>query len=880
MTELQQRLTAALGNAYTITRELPAGGMARVFVARENALERDVVVKVLPPELGAGINVDRFRREIQLAAKLQHPHIVPVLTTGASDGLLFYTMPFIDGESLRSRVSRSGEMPINESVRLLRDVADALEYAHAHGVVHRDIKPENILVSGHHAFVTDFGVAKALSAATGEVNLTSAGIALGTPTYMSPEQATADPGADHRTDLYSLGVVGFEMLCGRPPFTGMNQPQLLAAQATSKPPAIATFRDNVPPSLTHVIQQCLEKDPSDRPQSAQALREQLEIAALDSGSALAAIRSAAIDRKRRVALTLTGVVAAILLVSLIASRYIGRSGAEFEFGETRQLTNDRGIEIMPAISPDARLIAYAGGVPAHMGIFVRQAKGGGAAIRLADGRAPQWSPDGSRIIYVDSAGIAAIPALGGTPQRIVPTADVPLRSPALSHDGKQLAYASGLTVFVANADGSNPRRVYSKVEVHGITWSPDDSKIAFTQGNVAFFYSVQEFDNIGPSSVMILDLRGRDSAPVAITDKIHQSLNPVWDEDGNGMFYVSNIRGGRDVYYQPLKRGRPDGEPRRLTSGLGIHGMSIGGGSLVYSVFNSSVGIWTVSTAGGAPISVASARQITNAAERIEAVRASPDGKTLAFDSDRSGNMDIYRMNVDGSGVQQLTTNSADEFRPVWSPDGKEMLFQSWRSGNRDLYVMSADGSAERLVVGGPNHEWAETWSPDGQQVAFTSDRKHGLNVWIASLSGGEARQVTDKVGFTPRWSPDGGRIAYITSRFASPGGPGPGTQLEVLTLATGERRVVVPPDVVGTITQVGGWSLDSKKIYYRVLSLNGAYDIAEVSADGTNPHVVIHFDRPDRAPYRADFSTDGRNFYFTIGEHLADIWMMDFHKK
>jgi len=887
MSDLTPRLAAALGAAYTITRELGAGGMARVFVARENALDREVVVKVLPPDLGAGINVERFRREIQLAAKLQHPHIVPVLTAGASDGLLFYTMPLIEGESLRTRLTRSGELPIGETIRLLRDVADALEYAHARGVVHRDIKPENILLSGHHAFVTDFGVAKALSVATGEVNLTSAGIALGTPTYMSPEQATGDPGTDHRTDLYSLGIVGYEMLCGRPPFTGLNLPQLLAAQATADPPPIVGHRSNVPPELAEVIERCLEKRPADRPQSAQELREQLEIAALDSGSARAATRGsarAASNSRRRIALTLTGVAAVILLASLLASRYITGSRDEFEFGETRQITNDPGIEVMPAISPDGQLIAYAGGVPARMGIFVRQAKGGGPAIRLADGRAPQWSPDGSRIFYVDSAGIAAVPALGGVPQRIVREGDVPLRSPALSHDGKRLAYSTALAMFVANADGSNARKIYDHPEAHEIMWSPDDTRLAFTQGNVTFFYGVQEFDNVAPSSVMILDLGGAggdgDGVAVALTDNVHQSLNPVWSEDGDGVYYVSNVRGGRDVYYQEVKRARPSGEPRRLTNGLRIHAMSVGHGSLVYSVFNSGVGIWTLTTSGTSPVSVSAAHQLTGAAERIEAVRASPDGKTLAFDSDRSGNMDIYRMNPDGSGMQQLTTNSADEFRPVWSPDGRQIQFQSWRSGNRDLYVMAADGSSERLLVGGPSHEWAETWSPDGKEVAFTSDRGGGLHVWTAPTAGGQARKITTTDGSGPRWSPDGKWIAYIGARFASAGSAGAGSTLELVTPDGSETRRIVPEDVLGGITSIGGWSADSKTIYFRILSREGNYDIAQVGVDGTNPRVLVHFDRPDRVPYRSDFSTDGRNFYFTIGQHLADIWMMDLRKR
>jgi len=208
MAELIDRLQATLGESYTIKSEIGGGGMSRVFVAEEMDLGRTVVIKVLPPDLAAGLNADRFRREIQMAARLQHPHIVPVLSAGAKDGLLYYTMPLIQGETLRARLSRAGELPVPEAARILREVADALEYAHSNGIVHRDIKPENVLLSGNHALVMDFGVAKALSEATGQTSLTSAGVALGTPTYMSPEQATADPMTDHRSDIYSLGVLG------------------------------------------------------------------------------------------------------------------------------------------------------------------------------------------------------------------------------------------------------------------------------------------------------------------------------------------------------------------------------------------------------------------------------------------------------------------------------------------------------------------------------------------------------------------------------------------------------------------------------------------------------------------------------------------------
>src|SRR5512147_261568 len=194
--------------------------MSRVFVADDTVLGRKVVVKVVAPDLAAGLNVERFRREIQLAAKLQHPHIVPVHAAGEADGLPYYTMPLVEGESLRARLARDGALPVAEAVSILRDVAKALAYAHAHGVVHRDIKPDNVLLAAHDALVTDFGVAKALSSARQESlapTITALGASLGTPAYMAPEQVAADPDTDHRADIYALGVMAYELLAGRPP---------------------------------------------------------------------------------------------------------------------------------------------------------------------------------------------------------------------------------------------------------------------------------------------------------------------------------------------------------------------------------------------------------------------------------------------------------------------------------------------------------------------------------------------------------------------------------------------------------------------------------------------------------------------------------------
>ena len=283
MTELRDRLQTALGDSYRIERELGGGGMSRVFLAQEVRLGRQVVVKVLPPELAAGVSAERFEREIRLAAALQHPHIVPLLTAGSQGDLLYYVMPHIAGESLRARIAHERELPVGDTVRILRDVSDALAYAHGHGIVHRDVKPDNVLLSGKHALVTDFGVAKAVSSSSGAATLTSLGMALGTPAYMAPEQAAGDPNVDHRADLYAVGALGYELLAGRPPFSGLSPQGMLAAQVTATPDPVTQHRATVPPALAALIMRCLAKHPADRPQSAEEVVAQLEAMATPTG---------------------------------------------------------------------------------------------------------------------------------------------------------------------------------------------------------------------------------------------------------------------------------------------------------------------------------------------------------------------------------------------------------------------------------------------------------------------------------------------------------------------------------------------------------------------------------------------------------------------
>jgi len=268
---LAARLQSTLGPSFAIERELSGGGMSRVYLVADAALARRIVVKLLPPDLGGKVNAERFRREIQIAAGLQHPCIVPVLTTGLMDGVPYYTMPFVVGESLRTKL-RSGQLlPLSRAVRILRDVASAVAHAHEHGVAHRDLKPDNVLLSSGYAVVTDFGVAKAVSSARSadELELTSRGMTVGTPAYMAPEQATADPAADHRVDVYALGVMAYELFTGQRPFAGKSAQEMLVAHITKAPPPVTDRRPDLPAPLASLVMRCLAKTPDERPSAAE-----------------------------------------------------------------------------------------------------------------------------------------------------------------------------------------------------------------------------------------------------------------------------------------------------------------------------------------------------------------------------------------------------------------------------------------------------------------------------------------------------------------------------------------------------------------------------------------------------------------------------------
>src|SRR3954466_10118402 len=357
MTSISERLVTALGGSYTIERELTGVGMALVFVCEDHALERKVVIKVLPPELAATVSAERFRREILTVAKLQHPHIVPILKAGDLDGLPYFVMPYVDGESLDITLRRRHTLGVRETLGILKDAARALAFAHERNVVHRDIKPGNILLASGSATVTDFGVSKALSSArrSGEKGngLTNTGMSLGTILYMAPEQAAGDPDIDGRADIYALGVTGYEMLSGVAPFANLYPREMLTARLTLPPQPLSTIRKDVPAGFERLIAKCLAIDPSNRPQTAAALVETLEDPETLSGAFASAPTLARHGKrvKRMVIGTLALIGAIVVSAGIYAKVHTGSASAMAESTAVPRKVADLGvIAVLPFVN--------------------------------------------------------------------------------------------------------------------------------------------------------------------------------------------------------------------------------------------------------------------------------------------------------------------------------------------------------------------------------------------------------------------------------------------------------------------------------------------------------------------------------------------------
>jgi len=868
-----QRLTAALADRYRIERELGAGGMATVYLAHDIKHDRGVAIKVLHQELASTLGVERFQREIRLAAGLQHPHILTVHDSGEAAGQLWYTMPYVEGESLRDRLDREKQLPIDDALQIATEVGDALSYAHHRNVVHRDIKPENILLQGGHSVVTDFGIAKAIGLA-GAKTLTEAGTAIGTAQYMSPEQAAGEKDLDGRSDLYSLACVLYEMLGGRPPFTGPTTESVLFQHLTITAHPITNLRPAVPATVATSLQRALAKTPADRFNSVALFADAFGGATRVGGHAGGRIVRATGGRRSWV--TVTALAAFVLVVGVaIALAVTHRGPMAIPLGKRSQVTHEPGLEIDPALSPDGKILAYsgAGGV-----LLVRQVDGGDPirVIRDADGtgRWPAWDRAGQRLVFLSPRGVEVVPALGGTPRLVAPEAN-PERGIALAPDGLSVAFVAHDSLYAKPVDGGALRLIAVGREMHSPAWSPDGKRIAFVLGNTQYVSARdRSLGNLAPSSVYVVPANGGKA--VRVTDEHYVNVSPAWTAGGE-LLYVTDREGSRDVYQVRLaSSGAAVGVPVRLTTGLNVLGiaMSLDGSRLAYSSFAETSNVWSLPiTTGG--LSISQARPATVGNQTIETLDVSPDGQWLAYSSDIGGVTQVYRLRLnDGSAEpQQLTTDTIASFWAAWSPDGKQIAFYSFRGDRRRLFVIPANGGQAVPITDGTEDVRSPEWSPDGQRLVVLANWGTRPALRIITRIAGDRWSVAQSLPVVigpdtlpagvAVWSPDGSTLAC---------GCGPGGLVIVPASGGSARRIPSPFATAGWAFPQ--WSADGKTVFHLTEDSTGVAAVVAVPVSGARPYTLVRFDDPTRPWHRFGFRVRGARIYVTLGDQQSDIWV------
>jgi Tol biopolymer transport system component len=810
--------------------------------------------------------VERFKREIKVAARLQHPHIVPVLTAGELNGVPYYTMPFVKGESLRARLARSGELSVNEAVHYLRDVAAALAYAHSEGVVHRDIKPDNVIVSGGVAVVTDFGVSKAVDVAATEgdhqtTGITSLGVALGTPAYMAPEQASADPRLDHRADIYSFGCLAYELLAGSSPFAGRPPQQMLAAHVTDAPEPLLRRRPQLPPGLAALVMKCLEKRPGDRPQTAEEIVATLDAIATPSGGTAPADQQLPAVHRSRLP-WLLGIAAVAVAVVIGSLAFFRRAELKpYSIGETIPLAVGPEFEALPAISPDGKLVAYQVQTPNGSRIFVRQIDGGRAAMLTneleGNYKYATWSPDGSRIAFSVGDAIYVIPSLpGGSPKRTIEGG----QTNSWSRDGRQIFYNTKDGLDVYDLSSAKSRRIVSGALHHSPVPSPDGRLLAYVVGRYP------TLSNVSANSVFIVSVDG--GTPILVSDSTHVNLSPDWTPDGRSLLYVSNRGGTRDVFQQAVSsEGKPSGQPERITTSLGSYRVTVSadGSRMAYDAVRNNSNIYQIAITTS-PQRVSHGTAVTRQVQHIENMDVSHDGKWLAYDSNLAGNSDIYKVRLDGGDPVQITTNAANDFAPSWSPDDRALAFYSNRNGTRDVFAINSEGNDEEEITSGPAEDYYPEWSPDGKSIAFRRDIGNAvaLNV-ITRDDGGKwsaPRTIVKRLNSTHhRWSPDGSMIAFTL-----------GQNLYVVSVSSGEQRLLMDGSTTNVSQQSVYWARDGNSVYVSAVS-KGVGAIWQVPVKGGAPRIVL-VEEPGALFGRLDFAADSKRLFYTRAAWEADVWV------
>jgi len=864
---LHDALTSALSGRYRIEREIGRGGMATVYLAEDERHHRKVAIKVLHPELSAILGPERFLKEIELTASLQHPHILPLFDSGSASGHLYYVMPYVAGESLRARLERERQLPIADAVCIATEVADALAYAHQRGVIHRDIKPENILLHGGHSLVADFGIALAVEQASSQ-RLTQTGLSLGTPQYMSPEQTMGEREVGPRSDIYSLGIVTYEMLIGEPPFIGATAQATVAKMMTDEPRRLIPQRRTVPPAVEEAVLTALEKLPADRFDSATAFAQ-----ALSQPTVARPPRSAPAWSVRSV-IAYAAPTLALVAVAFVFGRGLGTVRSPIaSFGRSTQVTWERGLHTLPALSPDGRSVAYSAGTAASLKVYVRQVTGGRATRIVDDSTStetnPSWSPDGSRLLFLSHGGVWSAPASGGNVRPEVPAVSRgAVTSAAWAPDGQTIAYTVADSLYLRDATG-RVRPLAKITDPSLCQWSPEATRIACVALNSYYSRAGALFDNRAPSRIMVV--RVADGATAAVTDSLTINQGPVWSRDGRWLYFVSNRLGPMDLYAVRITRaGNSDGTPVRLTTGLNVHSFSISasGNRFAYDVYSSTANVWSLPfPPNGA--TEAQATQVTHGTQVIEEETTSDDGKWLFYDSNISGSALLYRMRLPDGEPEQLTSGTAEDFYPSQSPDGREVAFHSWRSGNRDIYVMPLDGGPIQQVTNTPLQEAAPSWSPDGKALAYGLFGIPGAIIVVhrnPDRTWGKPVE-RDSVGSFPIWSPDGRWIAYSTYLY--------GGSLAIIHPDSGARHIVVD-SASGVTAGEPWWSRDGRTLYFKNHDERGNAQFWSVPVTGGRPTLLVRFDDPLRPSNRTQWALGPGRMYFTIEEQQSEVWVMD----
>ena len=800
MSSVLDRLTAALADRYRIDRELGAGGMATVYLAHDIKHDRDVAIKVLHPDLGAALGGERFLTEIRTTARLQHPHILPLLDSGDADGLLYYVMPLVTGETLRARLERERQLPIADAIRIAREVASALDYAHRQNVIHRDIKPENILLHDGSALVADFGIALAVQTAGGQ-RMTQTGLSLGTPNYMSPEQAMGERTVDARSDLYALGAVTYEMLVGEAPFTGPSVQAIVARVLTEEPRSISVQRKAVSAGVEQAVMRALEKLPADRFENAKEFIEALgrEGQPTTSRATNATTRAQA----SRGPLIAAAVLAIVAGVAGFGWWRAARHGAASSTSAI-QFTVDQpeGTQLVVGyasidISSQAKRIVFvardsAGMTHAYVRAFddvrARRIDGTDGATQLF------LSPDGSWVAFAANGKLKKVATIGGSVEFL---AD--LHNPRGGHwaaDGHIYLCDAG-PIIVVPEDGGTVKTLRPLVQPGRLSQSPR----LLDDGDTMLFV---DWSGVAGSSRLMAYSLSADS--VSSLGLIGSRALGVHD----GVLVYGNERSAIYGVAYDAKRRTVSGEPRLMSQGVAsnldiLAAALAADGSLIYRFGDTKAALTIVSPGGATEV-------LSTGLENAAEPRLSPDGTRIALTVGRASDVRVYDLRARAlTRFSERQASSTELARAEWTPDGSRLLMRALNGTDRSTIVWRAangTGGVELLHRDEKIALWEGVVSPDAQYLMYRAGSGTTSDLRYRKLVGDTASKpfvATPAGEETPRFSPDGKWVVYASDEA--------GAGLDVYVRGFPDGAVAY------RISESGGqqpvWASDSKSVYY-----------------------------------------------------------------